>query len=201
MRNPRIGAACAAASLCLLAGCAGVRTEVLTSQTQNDLRLEHSYVIARSPLQEASSDQARYEALVRRELGRYGLVDAAAGQAHYVLSIAYDTRPASVAIDAGDCAEASCRNTDSARFLWFNRSWKHTLTLRFLDPASGDEVYKVSATSRDGDADAQRAAPYLVKSALAQLPFAQHRHWRIELRPAAVPNDTPSLVSVKPVQQ
>jgi hypothetical protein len=201
MKNLLTGAACAAASLCLLAGCAGVQTEVLTSQTQNDLQLEHSYAIARSPLQEASPDEARYEALVRSELGRHGLVDTAAAQARYVLSIAYDTRPASVAVGTEDCAAASCRNADSARFLWFDRSWRHTLTLRFLDPANGVEVYKVSATKRDGVADVQRAAPYLVKSALAQLPFVQHRRWRMELQPTAAPDESPVLLSVEPVQQ
>jgi hypothetical protein len=197
MRTLQTGAACAAASLCFLAGCADVRTEVLASQTQKDLQLEHSYVIARSPTQEVSPQQARYEALVRGELDRYGLVDTSAGQARYVLSIAYDTRPASVAVEADDCAGASCHDTDSGRCFWLYRSWRHTLTLRFLDPSSGDEVYKVSAMNRDGDADPHHAIPYLVKGALAQLPFTQHRRWRVNRTSAQ--GDTPRLLSVEPV--
>src|ERR1700754_3059559 len=97
-------------SPCILAGCAGVRTDVLASQTKGDWQREHSYAIVRSPVQEANADQARYEDLVRVELNRYGFIDQAAGPARYVLSIAYETRPASVAVDAGDCKELACRS-------------------------------------------------------------------------------------------
>jgi Domain of unknown function (DUF4136) len=197
MRNLPTGVACAAASFCFLGGCAGVRTDVLTSQGQNDLQLKFSYEIARSPVQVASSAQARYETLVRSELGRYGLVDAEAGRARYVLSIAYNTRAASVAVDADDCKGSSCRNPGGARFLWFGHAWRHSMTLRFFDPASGDEVYKVSATSLDGDADPQHAIPYLVKGALARLPFSQHRRWRVNQTTGH--GKTPQMLSVEPV--
>ncbi|HEY4351851.1 MAG TPA: DUF4136 domain-containing protein, partial [Paraburkholderia sp.] len=148
-------------SLGMLAGCAGVRTDVLASHMNGDWQGEHSFTIVRSPVQEANADQARYEDLVRVELNRYGFVDQAAGHARYVLSIAYDTRPASVAVDTGDCKELACQSGSGTGFVWFGRAWQHSLTLRFFDPASGDEVYKVSASSRDRDADTQHAVPYL----------------------------------------
>jgi hypothetical protein len=188
-------------ALCTLAGCAGVRTDVLASQINGDLPLDHRYAIERSPVQESGPDQTRYEDLVRGELHRYGFVDTADGHARYVLSIAYDTRPATVAVDAGDCKDMACQDAAGAGFVWFGRAWQHSLTLRFFDQASGDEVYKVKATSRDGNADMRHAMPYLVKSALAQLPFAQYQHWRVRLHPAAVSDDAPQLMLVQPVGQ
>jgi hypothetical protein len=196
MKNLLTDAACVAASLCFLAGCAGVRTDVRASSTQSDLAFEHSYAIARSPVQEASDEQIRYEALVRAELVRYGLVDSETGSARYVLSIAYDTRPAGVVVDAKDCKDMSCNNPGAPGFFMFSRTYRHSLTLRFFDPANGDEVYKVNAASRDGDADSQHAIPYLVKSALTELPFAPDQTWRVKLHPATAAGDMPQLLSV-----
>jgi hypothetical protein len=201
MKKRLMGLAIVTAGLCMLTGCAGVRTDVLASQTASDFQLGPRYAIVRSPVQGANEDQARYEDLVRGELNRYGFVDTGAGNAQYVLSIAYDTRPASVGVDAGDCLDGVCQSGGDAGFVWFGRAWRHTLTLRFFDPASGDEVYKVSAASRDSEAGMQHAAPYLVKSALAQLPFARYQHWRVKLHPAAIPGGAPRLISVEPIRQ
>jgi hypothetical protein len=201
MKTRLFDAAFVMAVLCMLAGCAGVRTDVLALPAKGDVHLEHSYTIVRSPVQEANADQARYEDLVRNELDRYGFVSMVDGRARYVLSIAYDTRPASVAVDAGDCRDLPCQNGGGPGFVWFGRAWRHSLTLRFFDPASGDEVYEVSAASRDSNADAKHAMPYLAKSALAQLPFSEYRHWSVKLHPAATPGDAPRLISVEPVHQ
>jgi hypothetical protein len=199
MRSLLTGATCVASSLCFLAGCAGVRTDVQSSQPPENLELRHSYSIARSPVQDDSPAQSHYEELIRGELGRNGLIDAAADRATYLLSISYDTRPASVLTGPDECNGTPCRQAGTTRLLSFGRTWRHSLTLRFFDPASGDEAYRVSATSRDGDADPQHAVPYLVKSALAKLPFAQHAHWRVKLKPGEAAADEPKLLSVEPV--
>jgi hypothetical protein len=73
------------------------------------------------------------------------------------------------------------------------------LTLRFFEQTSGSEVYTVSAVSEDHDADPLHAIPYLVKSALAQFPFADHADWRVKLRADAA-DGSPKVVSMKPVQ-
>jgi hypothetical protein len=201
MRNLLPGITCAVGSLCALAGCVGIRTDVLTSQTQKGLQLDYSYTIARSPVQAMSPDAARYEALVRNELARYGLVAAQEERAGYVLSIAYDTRPENIAVDPDACKIQSCSTANGSRFFAPHYRWHHSLTLRFFDPANGDEVYKVCATSSDTSANPRDAAPYLVTSAFAQLPFAQYRHWSVKLRQSVAGDDAPQLLSVEPVHE
>ncbi|MDI7066128.1 hypothetical protein QMO17_33330, partial [Klebsiella pneumoniae] len=97
------------------------------------------------------------------------LVDTAGKPAHYLLSIAYATRPAAVGVGTKDCAPGMCERSPEAPFSLFGgRAYQHTLTLRFFERASGREVYKVSAASSDRDADPLHAMPLLVKSALAR---------------------------------
>jgi hypothetical protein len=101
----------------------------------------------------------------------------------------------SVAIDSGDHEDSSCRRASPFSFY---RTWRHSLTLRFFDQASGHEVYKVVVTICDSDSDPQHAVPYLVKSAFAQLPFAPYRHWRVMLHKRVAGDESPELVSVEP---
>jgi hypothetical protein len=201
MKITLICAAFVAASLTAgLTGCAGVSTEVRASPSATPLAGEHSYALARSPLQDANQDHMQYETLIRSELVQYGFVDVPQQGAHYLLSIAYDTRLAGVGVGTADCTEAGCNSPGTASFSLFGgKTYRHSLTLRFFEQTSGHEVYKVSASSQDHDADPLHAIPYLVKSALAQFPFADHPDWRVKLR-ADDAGGPPRITSVKPVQ-
>lgn len=86
-----------------LTGCAGVSTDVRASPSATPLQGERSYVLARSPLQDDTPDHREYETLIRTELGKYGFADATELHAHYMLSIAYDTRLAGVGIGTAEC--------------------------------------------------------------------------------------------------
>jgi hypothetical protein len=51
----------------------------------------------------------------------------------------------------------------------------HTLTIRFVDQASGRQVYKVAATTADDNEDAVQTTPYLVRTALDKFPSIMGR--------------------------
>lgn len=195
-----IGAALATASL---AGCAGLSADVHTAARANAapaLPRESTYTITRIASQEASADHQRFEALVRDELARHGFADAPDKAAHYLLSIAYATRPATVSVSTPDCAPGDCAHQAETPFSLFgSRVYQHSLTLRFFDHASGEERYKVSAITNDRDADPLHAMPTLVKSALAKLPFDAPSDWRVTLRTDKT-GSVPEVVSVKPLQ-
>jgi Domain of unknown function (DUF4136) len=195
-----IGAVLATASL---AGCAGLSADVHTAARANAapaLPGESTYTITRIASQEASADHQRFEALVRDELARHGFADAPDKAAHYLLSIAYATRPVTVSVSTPDCAPGDCAHQAETPFSLFGaRVYQHSLTLRFFDHASGEERYKVSAITNDRDADPLHAMPTLVKSALAKLPFDASSDWRVTLRTDKT-GSVPEVVSVKPLQ-
>lgn len=183
-----------------LSGCAGVSADVQASNGGGDWQGARTYTLARTPLQDGSDNHTQYEALVRAELDRYGFADTSGQSAHYLLSIAYDTRLATIGVETGDCISENCGGTAHASFSWFGRrSYQHALTLRFFDKANGRELYKVSATSEDHDAEPLHAIPYLVKSALARFPFDGHPDWRVKLSTDEA-GGMPRVISVKPLQ-
>lgn len=191
---------CAVLSAASLTGCAGLSADVHTANPAAALQGERTYAIARMPSQDVSADHPQFEALLRDELAKNGFVDTAGKPAHYLLSIAYDTRPATVSVNTTDCAASACGGPAEPSFSLFGgRAYQHALTLRFFERASGQEVYKVSATSNDRDADPLHAMPALVKSALAKLPFGAPPDWRVKLR-ATQAGGVPDVVSVKPLQ-
>jgi hypothetical protein len=196
-RAARLAAILSAAAL---SACAGVNADVQASNTSGDWPGTRTYALVRKPLQDASADHSQYEALIRSELTQYGFSDSPKQGAHYLLSIAYDTRASSIGVVAGNCTGDQCGDTARPSFAWFGgRLYRHNLTLRFLDKTDGGEVYKVSATSEDHDADPLHAIPYLVKSALAQFPFDGHPDWRVKLRTDSSGGE-PQVISVKPLQ-
>ncbi|HKR38086.1 MAG TPA: DUF4136 domain-containing protein [Paraburkholderia sp.] len=170
------------ASIAGLAGCTGVTADVQATGAHIVMQGERTYAIVRSPSQRTGGVLEQYEALIRSELRNYGLVNGAGDQARYMMSLAFDTRPAVVGVSAGDCRGGICDGPKSPVFPGFGRRYEHSLTLRFFEAMSGTEVYKVIATSGDRDADPAHSAPYLVKSALAQFPFPAQGSWRITLR-------------------
>jgi hypothetical protein len=70
--------------------------------------------------------------------------------------------------------------------------------MRFFERKSGQEVYKVTVTKSDRDADPLHAVPYLVKSALARMPYAGNRDWRVTFGNVET-GRAPGIESVSPV--
>lgn len=196
-----VRAAVVFASLVGLAGCADVTTNVHASGAPVVVKGERTYAFARAPWPEAHPASEQYEALVRSELANHGLVDRSADHASYLVSLAYDTRPAAVGVSTADCGNG-CDDAAGAGFSLFGREYRHSMTLRLFEASSGKEVYKVTATSRDRNADTDHPIPWLVKSALAQFPFEQYGEWRVKLRPAdTAGKHEPQVVTVKRVTQ
>lgn len=191
---------CAALAAVSLSGCAGLSADVHTANPSATLSGERTYAIARMPSQEENADHPPFESVLRDELAKQGFAEAAGQPAHYLLSVAYETRPASVGVGVKDCPQNDCVRPPEAPFSLFGgRAYQHALTLRFFERASGQEVYKVSAVSSDRDADPLHAMPALVKSALAKFPFDAPPDWRVKLR-ADETSGVPGVVSVKPLQ-
>jgi hypothetical protein len=194
---------CAALAAASLTGCTGLSADVHTAATSNAaaaLQGERTYAITRMPSQEAGADHPRFESLLADELAKQGFVETADRSARYLLSIAYDTRPATIGVSEKGCAPGACERAPDAPFSLFGGPvYRHALTLRFFERASGREVYKVSASSSDRDADPLHAMPALVKSALARFPFDAPHDWRVKLR-ADETSGVPTVMSVKPLQ-
>lgn len=190
---------CAALAAASLTGCAGLNADVHTANPSATLAGERTYAIARMPSQDASADHPQLEDLLRAELAKNGFTDSAGKSAHYLLSVAYETRPAAIGVDVKNCAPGACERSPEAPFALFGgRVYQHALTLRVFVRSSGTEVYKVSAASSDRDADPVHAMPLLVKSALAKFPFDAPADWRVKLH-SEKPGAVPDVVSVKPL--
>lgn len=193
-----------AVAVASLTGCAGLSADVHATGPANSavvLPGGSTYTMMRTPLQDGSADHPPFEALLRDELAKRGFTDAADKPARYLLSIAYDTRPAAIGVGLKDCVPRECEPAPDAPFALFgSRAYRHSLTLRFFDRASGEERYKVSAVTADRDADPLHAMPALVKSALAKFPFDAPPDWRVALRVDQT-GDGPEVVSVKPVRR
>ncbi|WP_321870484.1 DUF4136 domain-containing protein [Paraburkholderia tropica] len=148
-------------------------------------------------------------ALAQRSFKEVPPVQAGASDtAHYLVSAAWASRPADVTVADGHCV-GGCVPAQAPSLPWFGHPYVHSLTLRFFALPDGHEAYKVSAVKRDRNADAQQALPYLVASALAQLPYAGAAQWRVTMKPhEGAQNDAqhanqamPDVISVKPQAQ
>lgn len=186
-----------------LAGCAGLTADVQTGggvKSAAVLQSGSTYTMSRLPVQDASVGYPAFDTLLRDELAKRGWTDAADKPAQYRLSIAYDTRPAAIRLGVKDCAPADCDLEPEAPFSWFGSpAYRHALTLRFFDRASGEKRYKVSVVTVDRNADPMHAMPALVKSALAKFPFDAPPDWRVTLHVDKA-SGAADVVSVKPRQ-
>ncbi|MDN7673596.1 DUF4136 domain-containing protein [Burkholderia oklahomensis] len=196
------GAALAGA---LLSGCASVTTGVSASAAPGALAGARTYDFARTALQADNADYRQVETLVRRELAQRGFDEAADAQARYRVTIAYATQPASVALTMPGCGGAqqpACVAVDGpAPFAlpFAGTVYRHVLTLRFVERSSGAEAYRVSAAVQDRRPDALRAAPALVRSALARVPYTDGKGWLVETKKSDA-DAMPGVVSVKPAR-
>jgi len=197
--------------LASLSGCAYVQTDVRASGAAGQPEPGRTYALARTAPQAVDPDHDRYEARVRDALAGYGFVEAspdAATPAHYRVSIAYDTHPVGVSIGEADCPNAGAGAAGNAgvpdgcvpleiHTVEGRGQYVHSFTARFFDWAAGREIYKVTAVERDDDKDAASAAPYLVKSAFAKLPYVEHPDWRVKLHEGQA-QAGPEVISVVP---
>ncbi|KWH54246.1 DUF4136 domain-containing protein [Burkholderia sp. AU39826] len=187
----------------LLAGCAGVTSGVsAVGQPDAFASGAHGYDFVRTAAQAGDAEYRQIETLVRDELARRGFDAQPLKDARYRLSIAYATQPAAVAASAERCGAASsaCVTVDGPAPLalpFMGRVYRHVLTLRFVDAQSGADVYRVSASLRDRDPGTQQAAPALVKSALAKVPFGDGTGWLVKTKKDDA-GGMPGVVLVKP---
>lgn len=202
----KIAHLCVALAAASLTGCAGPSADVHAVSSAGAshtiaLQGEQTYSLARTQPQDDSADHFQVERLLRDELAKHGFVDTTDEPAHYLLSIAYSTRPASIGIEGNDCAPADCSaGSDGVGALLFGRQYQHVLTLRFFDYASGTESYKVNAVFKDRDADPLHALPLLVKTALARLPFDAPTQWRVKLNVDKA-SGVPNIESMQPLER
>ncbi|WP_321861236.1 DUF4136 domain-containing protein [Burkholderia cenocepacia] len=195
--------AAAALAASLLAGCAGVTSGVSAVGQPNAFASgAHGYDFVRTDAQAGDAEYRQIETLVRDELARRGFDAQPLKDARYRLSVAYATQPAAVAASAAGCGAASsaCVTVDGPAPLavpFMGRVYRHVLTLRFVDAKSGADVYRVSASLRDRDPGTQQAAPALVKSALAKVPFGDGSGWLVKTKKDDA-GGMPGVVSVKP---
>ncbi|WP_175881649.1 DUF4136 domain-containing protein [Burkholderia sp. BCC0044] len=195
--------AAAALAASLLAGCAGVTSGVSAVGQPNAFASgAHGYDFVRTAAQAGDAEYRQIETLVRDELARRGFDAQPLKDARYRLSVAYATQPAAVAASAAGCGAASsaCVTVDGPAPLavpFMGRVYRHVLTLHFVDAKSGADVYRVSASLRDRDPGTQQAAPALVKSALAKVPFGDGSGWLVKTKKDDA-GGMPGVVSVKP---
>ncbi|WP_233805579.1 DUF4136 domain-containing protein [Paraburkholderia sp. HP33-1] len=202
----KIAHLCAAMAAASLTGCANLSADVHSVSGNGAdhavaLQGEQTYSFARTQPQDDSADHPQAEKLLREELAKHGFVDTAGKPAHYLLSMAYSTRPASIGVGGEDCAPPDCgAGGDGLGALLLGREYQHALTLRFFDYGSGTERYKVSAVFFDRDADPLHAQPLLVKTALAKLPFDPPADWRVKFSVDQA-SGVPNVESMKPLQR
>ncbi|AXF20357.1 DUF4136 domain-containing protein [Burkholderia pyrrocinia] len=197
--------AAAALAASLLTGCAGM-TSGVSALGQPDAFASgaHGYDFVRTAAQADDAEYRQIETLVRDELARRGFDAQPLAAARYRLSIAYATQPASVTASADRCGAASsaCVTVDGpAPFAlpFAGKVYRHVLTLRFVDAQSGADAYRVTAALRDRDPGTQQAAPALVKSALAKVPFGDGSGWLVKTKKDDA-GGMPGVVSVKPAE-
>ncbi|MGU7769422.1 DUF4136 domain-containing protein [Burkholderia sp. MR1-5-21] len=187
----------------LLTGCAGM-TAGVSAVGQPDVFASGApgYGFVRSDAQADDAEYRQIETLVHDELAHRGFDAQPLKDARYRLSIAYATQAAAIAATAEQCGGASsaCVAVDGPApfgLPFAGKVYRHVLTLRFVDAKSGADVYRVSAALRDREPGTQQAAPALVKSALAKLPFETGEGWLVKTKKDGA-GGMPGVVSVKP---
>lgn len=171
MKTILLFAACAAA----LVGCAGNETAVRANAVRDFGAGQRTYALERDAATGTDVETNGYASAIERRLAELGFAAAPVEAARYRLALSHETRPASVGVAYSRCADdAPCGAAVlPPGFQWpGQKAYIHSLTLRFFDRTNGREVYKVSATKRDGAPDTRRDVDDLVASALARLPFA-----------------------------
>jgi hypothetical protein len=192
---------CATLLTVTVCGCTYVKTDVRALDLSDELAGERTYSLAQAPSQEADPGDQRSEVIVREELQKYGFVTAPVDRAHYLLLPSFETRLATIGTYSGDCKPDSDGCESDAVLPSFHllggSGYRHSLTLRFFDRTSGQQVYKVSATNLDRNADPFHATEYLVRSALARFAHGGREDWQVKFH-TDDSGRVPSVVLVTP---
>lgn len=189
----------------MLTGCAGIESDVRAS-LPDPSALDagpRTYVFAGSPVTAANAETERYESALADALAKHGFHAAPDARARLRVSLAYDTHGQRVSIvDEACAAQHDCEPPRPLPpFSWWGRErFVHSLTVRFFDRATGRELYKVSASSLDRDAESLSAIQYLVESVFAHVPYSGGSRWHVRLRRGESGN-MPSIVSITPVSR
>ncbi len=189
-------------AVAILAGCAGIESDVRASLPDASAldAGPRTYAFAHSAVAPAGEDVTRYELAIADALAKHDFDAVPDARARLRVSVAYDTHAEPVSVLDETCkAQDECRAWQPSLLLrWLGRErFVHSLTLRFFDRATGREIYKVSASSRDREAESRASVAYLVQSAFAHMPYDGSSRWHVRLRRAQDGNAI-SVVSVKP---
>lgn len=180
----------------LLSACAStVTTQVVAFHDNGAFHGARTYAFKRTPEQDNNLEQKTYEGWVRDRLAGDGFQERAARDAQYLVSLAYGMQSSVVRVQEpafdpmfgpGWYGPWGWRYNP---WMWgpppmyVERDWPvymKWLQLRFLDRASGREVYLVSARTEDGGNSLVGVMPYLIRAALAKLPFPSGQQSTVE---------------------
>jgi hypothetical protein len=185
----RAGIGLVAAAALTLGGCASyVTTQVTAFQNWTATDAQRTYAFERSPAQQNSLEQQTYEQVVDNELSLYGFKLTPLAGANFLVSLDYSSRDQTVVVQQPDFYDP-----------WgpwgmpYYRPWggwwvapppppvyttqtytvaHQRLAIRIKDKATGQEVYRVTASAQVDDPSLLRAMPFLVRGALADFPLA-----------------------------
>jgi hypothetical protein len=166
-----------------LSGCASYvssNVTAFTNWTGNDT--PRTFAFSVSPQQQNNLENATYEQEVGQELGRYGFRSVPGNAAQYWVSLDYGVRNRTVMVQTPvfyDSFWYGPYHRFGGGFWGPGPAYvdqpypvfSHSLTIRMTERASGNEVYRVTATTDGEQPSLVGAMPYLVRSALADFPL------------------------------
>lgn len=181
----RWGMATLALASLLLGGCATtISSQVTAFGTSPGFDGPRTYALTRSPEQQNNQEHETYEVWLKTRLAGDGFSEASEKSAHYLIGMNYGitqqmARVAEPAYDPMFMPGPWGRPWGWGYPYWGPPSYVvrdypyalKGLQLRFVDRASGKEVYRVSAQTSDGGTSLASTMPYLIDAAFKQLPF------------------------------
>jgi hypothetical protein len=183
----------------LLGGCASyVTTNVTAFQDWRGSDAERTFAYSRDAQQSNSIEQRQYEQLVTDALTPYGFRLTDEARARYAVSLAYGVENRTTVVSQPMVTDPFLYSGG----YWGGRrggawgAWSlspaayidqpvpyyiYGLSIRIVERESGREVYMVSASNAGQNDALVRAMPYLVRSALADFPYANGTVTRVRL--------------------
>lgn len=206
-RGSRLMAGAALLGVALLSGCASTVTTEVTAFRQGDWQNDppRTYAFDRTGGQETQLEDQTYEQWLAQALSGVGFEQVARPQAHYLVSMEYDSNSRLMRIQETNYVDPWGPGFYPGPY-WgpYYRPWgpygwggpgywppvttvrdvpvtQSTLRVFFKDAASGRRVYQVTANHRAEGSSLQAAMPYLIRSAFVQFPAESGRPRRVTL--------------------